>query len=72
HLESPTPRNPLGVKGLGEGGAIGPPAALANAVEDALRPFGVEVHAVPLTPERVLALLTRGPARDERRARAVP
>src|SRR5262249_48706421 len=41
HLEFPSPRNPLGVKGIGEGGAISPPAALANAVEDALRPFGV-------------------------------
>ncbi len=60
HRESPTPRNPLGVKGLGEGGAIGPPAAIANAVEDALRPFGVVVSAVPLTPEAVLALLAAG------------
>jgi len=57
HFESPTPRNPLGFKGLGEGGAIAPPAAIANAVEDALRPFGVEVAATPLTPERVLALI---------------
>jgi carbon-monoxide dehydrogenase large subunit len=57
HHESPSPRNPLGLKGLGEGGAISPPAAIANAVEDALRPFGVEVPSVPLTPERVLALI---------------
>jgi carbon-monoxide dehydrogenase large subunit len=57
HFESPTTRNPLGFKGLGEGGAIAPPAAIANAVEDALRPFGVEVTATPLTPERVLALI---------------
>jgi aerobic carbon-monoxide dehydrogenase large subunit len=57
HVESPSPRNPLGLKGLGEGGAISPPAAIANAVEDALRPFGVEVTATPLTPERVLALI---------------
>jgi carbon-monoxide dehydrogenase large subunit len=57
HVESPSPRNPLGLKGLGEGGAISPPAAIANAVEDALRPFGVEVAATPLTPERVLALI---------------
>src|SRR5207248_1241398 len=39
HLECPSPRNPLGVKGLGEGGAISPPAAIANAIEDALAPF---------------------------------
>jgi len=57
HVESPSPRNPLGLKGLGEGGAISPPAAIANAVEDALRPLGVEVHATPLSPERVLALV---------------
>jgi carbon-monoxide dehydrogenase large subunit len=57
HFESPTPRNPLGLKGLGEGGAIAPPAAIANAVEDALRPLGVEVTATPLTPERVLAMI---------------
>src|SRR6202011_2940601 len=43
HLESPSPRNPLGVKGLGEGGAIPGPAVLANAIEDALTPFGVVI-----------------------------
>ena len=57
HMESWSPRNPLGLKGLGEGGAISPPAAIANAVEDALRPLGVEVQATPLSPERVLALI---------------
>jgi len=36
HLEFPSPRNPLGMKGLGEGGAISPPAAIANAIDDAL------------------------------------
>ena len=60
HLEYPSPRNPLGVKGVGEGGAISPPAAIANAVEDALRPFGVCIRETPLTPERVLRLITRG------------
>jgi aerobic carbon-monoxide dehydrogenase large subunit len=49
----PSPTNQLGVKGLGEGGAVGPPAALANAVEDALRPFGVVVRSGPLSPSRV-------------------
>jgi carbon-monoxide dehydrogenase large subunit len=57
HLEYPSPRNPLGAKGLGEGGAISPPAAIANAVEDALAPFGVRVRETPLGPARVLALL---------------
>jgi carbon-monoxide dehydrogenase large subunit len=59
HLEYPSPRNPLGVKGLGEGGAISPPAAIANAVEDALRPFGVKVTETPLHPARVLELIRR-------------
>jgi aerobic carbon-monoxide dehydrogenase large subunit len=63
HMESPSPRNPLGLKGLGEGGAISPPAAIANAVEDALRPLGVEIQATPLSPERVLALIHAAPGR---------
>jgi carbon-monoxide dehydrogenase large subunit len=41
------------VKGVGEGGAIAPPVALANAVCDALAPFAVELNALPLTPERI-------------------
>jgi aerobic carbon-monoxide dehydrogenase large subunit len=54
HLESPSPRNPLGIKGLGEGGAIAPPAAIANALADALR---VQVNEIPLSSSRVLDLL---------------
>lgn len=65
HIESLSTRNPLGVKGLGEGGAIGPPAAIANAVEDALRGFGVVVRRGPLSPARVRALIA-----DTRRATA--
>jgi carbon-monoxide dehydrogenase large subunit len=57
HIESLSTRNPLGVKGLGEGGAIGPPAAVANAVEDALREFDAVVKRGPLTAPRVLALM---------------
>ncbi|MBI2879475.1 MAG: hypothetical protein HYY19_07115, partial [Candidatus Rokubacteria bacterium] len=44
----------------GEGGAIGPPAAVANAVEDALAPFGVKVTRTPLHPARVRALIRAG------------
>ncbi len=62
-LEYPSPRNPLGIKGLGEGGAIGAPAAIANAVEDALAPFGARVTTTPLHPSRVLALIRDGGAR---------
>jgi carbon-monoxide dehydrogenase large subunit len=57
HLECPSPRNPLGSKGLGEGGAISPPAAIANAVEDALTPFGVRITATPVSPARLRALI---------------
>ena len=57
HLESPSPLNPLGIKGLGEGGAIAPPAAIANALADALLPFATQVNEIPLSPDRVLHLL---------------
>jgi carbon-monoxide dehydrogenase large subunit len=57
HLEFPSPRNPLGLKGLGEGGAISPPAAIANAIDDALAPLGVRVTATPALPARVRALI---------------
>jgi len=60
HLEFPSPRNPLGIKGLGEGGAISPPAAIANAIEDALAPFGVRVTETPVTPPRLGRLLRLG------------
>lgn len=60
-LFTPSPMNDLGVKGLGEGGAIAPQAVLANAVEDALRPFGVVVRRGPLSPSRVRDLI-RTPA----------
>jgi carbon-monoxide dehydrogenase large subunit len=50
---TPCPHNPLGVKGVGEAGAIAAPPAVVNAVLDALEPFGVEEIDMPLTPERV-------------------
>ena len=57
HVDVPSPLNALGVKGLGEGGAIGPPAAVANAVEDALSELGVVVRTCPLSPSRVRELI---------------
>ncbi len=57
HMEFPSPRNPLGVKGLGEGGAISPPAAIANAIDDALAPFGVRVTEAPPSPAKIAGLL---------------
>jgi CO/xanthine dehydrogenase Mo-binding subunit len=52
-LEHPSPFTPLGAKGVGEGGSIPAPAAVANAVEDALADYGVTVRSLPITPERV-------------------
>jgi carbon-monoxide dehydrogenase large subunit len=51
--ETPSPLNPLGAKGVGEGGSIGAPAALANAVADALAPLGIVHLDPPFTPSRV-------------------
>jgi carbon-monoxide dehydrogenase large subunit len=51
HLVSPSPFTPGGFKGAGETGTIGPPACLANAVEDALRPLGVKIRTLPLSPD---------------------
>ena len=62
HMESPSPLNPLGVKGAGEGGTIPAPAAIAAAIEDALAPYGVAIDDVPVTPDRLVRLI-RG-ARD--------
>jgi carbon-monoxide dehydrogenase large subunit/6-hydroxypseudooxynicotine dehydrogenase subunit gamma len=55
--ETPTPLNPLGVKGVGEGGSSGCGAAIANAVADALAPLGIGITALPLSPDRLRALL---------------
>lgn len=57
HLETPSPLNPLGIKGVGEAGAISPPAAIANAVEDALSSHGVQINRVPVSPGYVLGCL---------------
>jgi carbon-monoxide dehydrogenase large subunit len=57
HLETPSPLNELGVKGLGEGGCIAPPVVLANAVCDALGPARYEVFATPLRPAELLAAM---------------
>ena len=53
HFETPAPEQPLGVKGCGEGGTIGPPAVVACAVSDALSDLGVEIKATPVTPSAV-------------------
>ena len=48
------------MKGIGEGGAVGPPAAIVSAVNDALHALGAEVHDLPLTPERILDAIAAG------------
>ena len=63
HLHTPTPYTEYGVKGMGEGGAIAPPAAIANAVRDALAPLGAEVNETPITPRRVLAAIRQAQAK---------
>ncbi|NEW74117.1 xanthine dehydrogenase family protein molybdopterin-binding subunit [Streptomyces rhizosphaericus] len=58
HLETPCAFTATGAKGAGEGGTIGAPAAVLNAVNDALRPTGVELDTTPITPETVHRALT--------------
>jgi len=58
HAHSPSPRNPLGAKGIGEAGTIGIPPAVVSAVVDALAPFGVSHLDMPLTPERIWRALS--------------
>ena len=58
HAHTPSPRNPLGAKGIGEAGTIGIPPAMVNAVVDALSPFGVTHLDMPLTPEKIWRALS--------------
>lgn len=58
-VETLSPRNPLGVKGLGESGTVGVPAALSNAVEDALLPLGISIDATPIMRQDLWAALKR-------------
>jgi carbon-monoxide dehydrogenase large subunit len=57
HLETVTDASITGAKGVGEGGAIGAPAAVLNAVADALGPFGIGIFEMPITPQRIVELL---------------
>lgn len=59
HVETRTTASQLGIKGAGESGVIGAPAAVLNAVNDALRPFGAALSEIPLTPRRILAALRK-------------
>jgi carbon-monoxide dehydrogenase large subunit len=63
HVETPSPLTPGGLKGMGEGGTVGAPAAIANAVADALASSGAEIVALPIDPESLVRQCTR-PAHD--------
>ncbi len=67
HMQTPSPYTEFGQKGLGEGGAIAPPAAIVNAINDALSPLGAEILECPASPRRILAALDKA-----RRAQGVP
>ena len=57
HVETPTQDSELGAKGVGEAGTTGAPAAIMNAINDALKPFGKQVSDMPFTPQRILKAL---------------
>jgi carbon-monoxide dehydrogenase large subunit len=59
HVEAELPNTLGGFRGMGEGGTIGAPAAIANAVSDALSPLGIEIDTLPVTPERIFRLVEK-------------
>jgi carbon-monoxide dehydrogenase large subunit len=59
-LECPSPLNPLGVKGCGEGSTVPAAAAVISAIEDALSPFGVHIAETPITPSRLAEMVRAG------------
>lgn len=65
HMETLAPYTEFGVKGIGEGGAIAPPAAIANAVNDALKEIGAELLCSPITPRRVLEAIAAAETQRE-------
>jgi aerobic carbon-monoxide dehydrogenase large subunit len=64
HLETASPTTLGGFRGMGEGGTIGAPAAIANAVADALSPLGIDINELPITPERLFRLIETAKARE--------
>ena len=62
HHESPSPLNPIGVKGVGECGVVPAPSAIISAIEDALTPFGVHLAGTPVTPAQIVAAIRAAPA----------
>ncbi|HUQ73352.1 MAG TPA: molybdopterin cofactor-binding domain-containing protein, partial [Burkholderiales bacterium] len=70
HMATPTPHTEYGMKGMGEGGAISPPAAIANAIRDALLKIGGEINETPMTPRRVRAAIELALSRKAERVPA--
>ena len=60
HQESPSPLNPLGVKGVGECGVLPTVPAIASAIEDALSEFGVRINRAPITPIEIVSMVEAG------------
>jgi len=65
HMETPSPFSVFGQKGLGEGGAIGPPAAIANAINDAFKDIDLVVDRLPVSPVRLFELIRKAEAKNE-------
>ncbi len=63
HMETPSPYTRFGQKGLGEGGAIAPPAAITNAINDALKGLGAELLVSPITPRRIVEAIAQASAK---------
>jgi CO/xanthine dehydrogenase Mo-binding subunit len=61
HIETPSPLNPLGIKGAGEAGVIPVAALMAQALEDALSPWGVHITEMPLNPGQIRSLIRDAP-----------
>ncbi|MGB6055383.1 MAG: molybdopterin cofactor-binding domain-containing protein, partial [Burkholderiaceae bacterium] len=68
HIETELPKTIGGFRGMGEGGTIGAPAAIANAVADALQPLGIEIHQLPITTERLFQLISQQSTTQEKEA----
>jgi carbon-monoxide dehydrogenase large subunit len=71
-VETPSPFNPIGVKGMGESGTIGVTPAVVNAVMDALRPYGIRHLDMPLTAEKVWSAIHQADNDDQQRPGVVP
>ncbi|RNB85387.1 xanthine dehydrogenase family protein molybdopterin-binding subunit [Brevibacillus nitrificans] len=65
HIETPSPLTPLGAKGLGEGNTMSAPVVIANAVADAISPYGVTIDTLPLSPNRIWSWIQQAKSKEE-------